>query len=363
MKKLTVFALLLVLCLCLCASRESEKNSQVNSNIPPSVDEPTDNEPLSLPILTKEATESIHDGLGNSIANYSDPICLLAECAEYIFHSYGDNYQITMIEKSTDKSTLLPIYGTNLSIYDHSLYFLDPDHNFIYRYNFLDGSVDEADFPQKPDGWYSYEFLFVTSLGFIITYYQGSIDHYYCMLTGFNGTLLSTFDGDFFDCGLLSDTTIAFRQLGNSQVTILDLSNMEISTISIPVEFSKVIDFDDGYIYGYQDDSRSATLLRVDPTNGSSMTIDLPNVKATINYEHKNILYYVSYNGTSAISLDSNESFVFCKKYHLMHMTFTSDGYIYATGGLQNSTDTIYWNTTKPVRIKVDGTDLKVLSD
>ncbi len=95
----------------------------------------------TLPTFTKESTESIHGSLGNSIANYSSDFVLLAECKDYIFHSYNKDFQITMVEKSTDNSTPLPIYGINLSIYNNKLYYTLG--GYYYSYDLLTGMITE----------------------------------------------------------------------------------------------------------------------------------------------------------------------------------------------------------------------------
>ena len=107
------------------------------------------NQQDTLPTFTKESTESIHDGLGNSIANYSNYSCQLVECKDYIFHSYNEDFQITVIDKKTDISTLLPINGLHLSIYNNTLYFVPLDGSSVFAYNLLSGDTYEPLLPQK----------------------------------------------------------------------------------------------------------------------------------------------------------------------------------------------------------------------
>ena len=179
MKKLTVFALLLVLCFCLCACRESEKP-----------DETADIPNIDHNILDADRH------LGNSYENYSSEDTLLVEYGNRIYHAYNSRHEIMEYCTANDMEKSLGIYGTNLSVYKNVLYYIAEDGLSIHSYDLATGIdsvwiTGEEVATLLPEPTYQYpriSDLIVTDYGMCMLY-GGS---QYLMHLSFEKALIST---------------------------------------------------------------------------------------------------------------------------------------------------------------------------
>ena len=280
----------------------------------------------TLPTFTKKSTESIHGSLGNSIANYSNYICQLAECKDYIFHCYDRLFRISLIEKATDKVTTLPINGINLSIYNNTLYYSCPERTTIYAYDLVSGDIYEPNIPDKPNDSSTYDQFFIFDKGFIIVYGASYWTEMICVCD-FNGNILFQKK---IHCGkvLLLDNNTLLTMQENLLIT-LSLPSLDQSSVSAPEGFYDYDSFGDGFIYGFYKSDEYNCIMKVNPLSGEAEMLPVDDLKGFSLSCNDNVIYYTSQSGTSAITTSGNIVGNIHSTYHTFDISFTSNGYMY----------------------------------
>ena len=344
MKKLLLMLLIVLTLLSLCACGETKEPT---SDIPSSDSD-------TLPTFTKESTESIHDGLGNSIANYSNLMGRIVECKDYIFHSYTEDYQIVVTEKSTGFATTLPINGYNLNLYNNVLYYKSPDSDNIYAYDLISGEVYSPVLPQKPKNTFSYYQFFVTEHGFVIVYDE---------LISVKEVCVSDFQGNIVARKNISNSAFRFINedllvsLDNNMITTLSLPNLEERSLACPPEFNGLESFGDGYLYDICKSEDKNCIIKLNPLSGEYEKYQIDDSKGyNISYNN-GVLYYTSQDGTSMISTSGEPLGVFNSLFHIFDMSFTADGYVYGIAA-DKTEDTVNVFSKLYVRLRSDGTEL-----
>ncbi len=330
----------------------SDKSQQSNKTQNAATDEFN-----TLPTFTKESTESIHGSLGNSIANYSNYSCQLVECKDYIFHSYNEDLQITVIDKKADISTVLPINGLHLSIYNNTLYFVPLDGSSVFAYNLLSGDTYEPLLPQKPHDDYKYDQFFVSDMGYVFVYRYEYNTEMICV---------ADFDGNMVSQAVLPGSTFIFinnslllTRQENLLIT-LSLPSLEQSSVAAPEGFYDYDSFGDGFIYGFYKSDDYNCIMKVDPLSGEAEMLPVDDLKGFSLSCNDNVIYYTSQSGTSAITTSGDIVGTICSIYHLFNMTFTSNEFIYCTAADKNLS---FINILSELhaRLKTDGSYMTTL--
>ena len=312
MKRLSVWVMLLILCVvfCGCGKDTSENKS-------PSVGQ-TPDEQNTLPTFTKESTESIHGSLGNSIANYSNLMGRIVECKDYIFHSYTEDYQIVVVEKSTGASTLLPINGYNLSIYNNILFYISPRVDDIFAYNLVSGEISSPVLPPKPKDTYGYWQFFVTKYGYIIVYDDFLSVKELCV-SDFNGNIIARRNISNSSFRFINEDLLV--SLNDNMVTTLSLPHLEENSITCPPEINGVESFGDGFLYDVYQSEDENCIIKLNPFSGEYEKYYVDDLKGyNISYNN-GVLYYTSQVGTSMISTSGESLGVFNSIFHIFDMS------------------------------------------
>ena len=353
MKRSVVLVILLILCVVFCAC-----GKDTTANKTPSVSQ-TPEQQNTLPTFTKESTESIHDGLGNSIANYSSWNCLLAECKDYIFHSYNEDHQIMLVEKSTGSITPLSIYGTNLSIYDHILYFVSPDKTELFAYNLVSGAVYSPTLPPLPASDCLYYQLFVSPFGFFVAYTNIYYSPVLVRNISFDGDIIAEkqMPASFFI--VISNSAVAAR-VDDKMCTYTIPDLIEASYI-FPESISTPASFGNGRIYSHMYNKPIITMLDLESSELTQVEIDNGNI-LDLRVHNENI-YYTTIDGTFVISSLSQPSHKKLSNMRLINYSFTTDGYIYSFHSTSDSPGNISTIHGFYIRLKADGSDMTVLSN
>ena len=280
----------------------------------------------TLPTFTKESTESINGNLGNSIANYSNYLCSLVECKDYIFHCYDRLFRISLIEKATDKVTTLPINGINLSIYNNTLYYSCPERTTIYAYDLVSGNIYEPNMPNKPNDSYTYDQFILFDKGFVIVYGNHYWTEEIC-ICDFNGNTLARKKIHCDKVILLNNYTLVSMQ--DNTIITLSLPSLEQSTITAPEGFYDYDSFGDGFIYGFYKSDDYNCIMKVNPLSGENEKLHIDDLKGFSLNCYDNVIYYTSQTGTSAISIFGKPIGNIHFAYHTFDISFTSNGYMY----------------------------------
>ena len=179
MKKLFAALLLFSLLVSLCACRKSAEEPSVTLDIPN----------IDHNILDADRH------LGNSFENYSSEDTLLVEYGNRIFHAYNSRYEIMEYCTENDKEKPLGIYGTNLSVYKNTLYYIGEDGTSIHAYDlatstdsiWITGEEVDALLPEPTYQYPQISDLIVTDYGLCMLY--GATSKYILHLD-FDKTLL-----------------------------------------------------------------------------------------------------------------------------------------------------------------------------
>ena len=314
------------------------------------VETPITDEGETLPTFTKESTESIHGSLGNSIANYSSDFVLLAECKDYIFHSYNKDFQITMVEKSTDNSTPLPIYGINLSIYNNKLYYTLG--GYYYSYDLLTGMITEHWIHDYKVPSTLLDRFFVTDSGFVAISSVPSVIY----TIDFSGNLLSkkTISGS--DITLVTPNSVAICD----SLHCFLANTTDLMQISMPIPSSRdAVSFGDGNIYRVSSDNLS--IIQISPES-KTFKIAPISFASHIYGATNNVIYYQSKEGTEMLSIENGKTRCYSNDYFFAEMSFTTNGFIYGMA-IPSDTDYSKGYDYVYVRSKLDGSDMTVLSN
>ena len=352
MKRSVVLVILLILCVVFCAC-----GKDTTANKTPSVSQ-TPEQQNTLPTFTKESTESIHDGLGNSIANYSSISCLLAECKDYIFHSYNADHQIIMVEKTTNNSTPLPIYGTDLSIYNNILYYIPSDRTSFCSYNLLSGESSTVTFLDNLPNGFFYEQVFVLDFGFVVRYTDEWHKTQMIRCIDFDGDIIAEKKPQIASCILSGSSSMAARSGDN--IILFSLPNLSESFSAFPYSIAMLSTSSDENIYSYMYNKPFINKLRKE-TNAVEQW-DVPFGDILSAQEYSNRLYCTTDDGVFVVSPSNPaEFFKFCS-FKLTDLTFTTNGYIYAFVSTSGE-DYIDHIKGYHISLKFDGSDMTVLSN
>ena len=318
---------------------------------------PITDEGETLPTFTKESTESINGTLGNSIVNYSSFFCQLVECKDYIFHSYNEDYQIIMVEKSTDKSTPLPIYGINLSIYDNVLYYTSPDMTSVFAYNLLSGNIYCPPLPVPPTEDSIYHRLFVSSNGFVIIYTDDYLKPILTRCLNFEGNVIAEKIINSQSI-ILSDNCTISAHIGSNLFTY-SIPSLNENSYYFPESVAEISSCGDGFVYCNEYNKSVINVLDLKTSVITQLQIDNENVFIVRPYDKK--IYYTTSNGTFTLDPQTTSPPQELSTLRLTDFSFTTNGYIYAFNST-SSPPLISRFIGFHVRIKLDGKDLTVLS-
>ena len=272
---------------------------------------------------------------GNSSSNYSSKECRFAENDDYIVFSDFEDNRISVYDKTTSESSSLDLFGTNLSIYKDTLYFIAEKYATIGSYNLKSGEYKET----SVENYFtdckvvSLDKLFVTEFGFTVA----------CSVADSSGKVLSAFvqrdwadivriDATFYTSHLvlIASQVLAYadNSAENPTVYFIDLDTYSIDYLKLRPEIEYLYYGNDNNLYISMKD---AWIIVAGPEgDGHSLFLN-DNINGSL-YVYKNYLFYPSEKGLVRYNTKTEDSSLFIENFLPRDIYFSSEGCMILSG-------------------------------